>query len=555
MFITAAINRKLVLPVALSLPLIAISAVTVAENSHADLLELFKDWRAFEEPPMLEGAPNYTKAYREQAHREFTELRDRLNAIDLGDWTIEDQVDWHIVRAEMNGYDFNHRVLRPWERDPAFYQTIWTHQSDVPGHEGPTHHAILELWTYEFPLSATERARIISDLQVIPPLMRQARTNLTGNAKDLWVAGIRNIRAQSERIDLIRSLAGAQVDGAMDKALSSAKAATLELLAWLEEQAESKTGPSGIGEQNYSWYQMNVHYNPMTFEEEKMLLQRELDRSWASLKLEEHRNRDLPELTAAATLENYNQRVEHAITQMMSFFDEQQVMPVEAYMEDELRKHTGAFVPAEKRSFFAIVSHHDPRPLMSHYYHWFDLAKMREDPHESLVRRNALLYNIFDTRNEGTATGVEEMFMHAGLYEDKPRARELVWIMLAQRAARGLGSLYAHANDMDMAEASTVHIDWTPRGWMTNEPELVKFEQHLYMRQPGYGTSYVTGKYLLERLLAARTKQKEAAGESYSLSEFFGELSDAGSVPIALVTWQLTGDDRDIQKIMNYQSP
>ena len=40
---------------------------------------------------------------------------------------------------------------------------------------------------------------------------------------------------------------------------------------------------------------------------------------------------------------------------------------------------------------------------------------------------------------------MEEMMMHAGLYDDNPRAREIAWIMLAQRAARGLGSLYAQA--------------------------------------------------------------------------------------------------------------
>ena len=140
--------------------------------------------------------------------------------------------------------------------------------------------------------------------------------------------------------------------------------------------------------------------------------------------------------------------------------------------------------------------------------------------------------------------------MHAGLYEDNPRSRELVWIMLAQRAARGLGSLYAHANEMTMAEAGTVHVEWTPRGWMGNEPELMKFEQQLYLRQPGYGTSYVTGKYLLERLLARRSKQMEAAGEDYALADFYGELNEAGNIPIALVQWQLTGDDADIRRML-----
>ena len=65
---------------------------------------------------------------------------------------------------------------------------------------------------------------------------------------------------------------------------------------------------------------------------------------------------------------------------------------------------------------------------------------------------------MFDSKNEGIATAVEEIFMHAGLYDDNPRSREIVWIMLAQRAARGLGSLYAHANMMNMEEAFNVNF-------------------------------------------------------------------------------------------------
>ena len=50
----------------------------------------------------------------------------------------------------MHGLDFNIRILQPWARDPAFYKSIWTGQSDTPAHEGPTHHAVVELWTYSF---------------------------------------------------------------------------------------------------------------------------------------------------------------------------------------------------------------------------------------------------------------------------------------------------------------------------------------------------------------------------------------------------------------------
>jgi hypothetical protein len=520
-----------------------------ALNSYDELLQLFEDWRAFENPPLLDGAPDYTAERFAAAYEQLPEFRARLEAIDIDDLPVDQQVDWHIVRAEMNGFDFNHRILKPWVRDPAYYQTIWTYKSDVPGHEGPTHHAILELWTYSFPLSDSERQRILGELQVIPPLMRQAQRNLTGNARDLWVAGIRNIEAQREKLDSIAASVADMSDDELDQAISDAQQATDELVAWLKRQAPSKTGPSGVGKENYTWYLQNVHYVPLSWEEEVSLLQRELDRAWSSLKLEEHRNRNLPPLVAASTPEEYNRMADKAVTQMMAFFEEQNVLPIKDYMEPALRAHLGEFVPADERNFFSIASHYDPRPLFSHFYHWFDLAQMRDEPHVSPIRRGPLPYNIFDSRNEGTATGVEEMFMHAGMYEDSPRSRELVWIMLAQRAARGLGSLYAHANEMTMAEAGTVHVTWTPRGWMGNEPELMKFEQHLYLRQPGYGTSYVTGKYLLERLLAHRTKQTE--DEEYTLSDFFGEFNEAGSIPTSLVQWQLTGDDSDIKSMMD----
>jgi len=522
-----------------------------ADDSYGELVQLFEDWRDFESPPLRNGAPDYTAERFSRAYEELASYRQRLDGIDTSGWSAEHQVDWHIVRAEMNGFEFNHKILKPWVRDPAFYQSVWTYKSDVPGHEGPTHHAVLELWTYEFPLSPEEEQRLISDLRVIPPLMQQAQENLTGNAKDLWNAGIRNIRRQRENLDGIEETVGSAASAELRDALAAAQAASDELVAWLEAEAPNKTGPSGVGRENYTWYLRNVHYVPMSWEEEVMLLQRELDRAWSSLKLEEHRNRNLPPLKAASTPEEYDALADRSAARLMAFLEEQDVMPVKDYMEPALREHLGEFIPEDERHFFYIASHYDPTPLYTHFYHWFELAQMREEPHISPMRRNALLYNIFDSRNEGTATGVEEMFMHAGLYDENPRSRELVWIMLAQRAARGLGSLYAHANDMTMAEAGTVHVEWTPRGWMGNEPELMAYEQQLYLRQPGYGTSYVTGKYLLERVLAHRTKQMEQQNEEYGLSDFYGELNEAGSVPIGLVHWQLTGDDSSIRDIMN----
>ncbi len=376
---------------------------------------------------------------------------------------------------------------------------------------------------------------------MIPPLMKQAQKNLTGNARELWITGIRNIRQQRQNLDLVTELTADSTNTELLEMIAASKLATDEFILWLEAQAPLKTGPSGVGKDNYTWYQQNVHLVPMTWDDEVRLLKRELDRAWSSLKLEEHRNRNLPPMQAAQNEAEYDAMADRAATRLMAFLVDQDIVTVEDYFEPELRQHLGQFVPVEKRNFFLIGAHYDPTPLFTHFWHWFELARMDNEPNASPIRRNALLYNIFDSGNEGTATGVEEMFMHAGLYDDSPRSREIVWIMLAQRAARGLGSLYAQANEMTMEEAGSIHMDWTPRGWMKTEPELRIFEQHLYLRQPGYGTSYVTGKYLLEQTLADYARQKEAQGEEFSLRQFFDELNATDSIPISLSRWEMTG--------------
>ncbi|MEL7001933.1 MAG: hypothetical protein AAFN93_04265 [Bacteroidota bacterium] len=521
-----------------------------SSNDYADLVSLFKEWRSFEMPPLKEGAPDYSASTFKERWPAFEQLKAELLAIDTANWPVEQQVDWHIVWAEMNGYDFNHNVLKPWVRDPAFYKTIWTYRSDVPAHEGPTHHMVTELWTYEFPLAQEERERLLNDLSVIPPLNKQAKQNLTGNARDLWVAGIRDIRAQSKDLKDLLEQTGVKQDTGLLNAITTAIASTDDLAYWLEAEAETKTGPSGIGKENYTWYMQNVHLVPLTWEDEVMILKRELARAWASLKLEEHRNRDLPELMAADSPEAFNKMAERSAQSLMKFLEQDDIVTVKEYFEPALRVHLGEFVPIETRNFFMITAHYDQRPLYSHFYHWFELARMDTEPHASEIRRGPLLYNIFDSRNEGTATAVEEMFMQTGLYDDNPRVREIIYIMIAQRAARGLGSLYAHANEMTTEEAGGIHSEYTPRGWMKTEKELLIFEQHLYLRQPGYGTSYITGKYLLENTLAEYARQKELKNEPFEVKSFFDELNSIGNIPMALGRWQMTGDRGEIEQIL-----
>ena len=517
-----------------------------SQSNYNSLQNLFIEWRKFENPPLLNGAPDYTKKQFNKRKSVFNKLQKKLNNIDTTNWSKSKQVDWQIIEAEMNGYDFNFRVLKSWIRDPAFYQTIWMYQSDVPAHEGPVNHALLEYWQYTFPLNKQAKEKFHRELALIPAFLEQAKQNLTGNARDLWVAGINNLRDQTKYLNTIEKTLNEYQDKKKDKsifeALQNAKVANNKFIRWLESEAPKKNGPSGIGKENYTWYQQNVHRVPLTWEEEVQLLQRELDRAWSSLKLEEERNKKLPLMKSADTPDEFKVLTDNAVKKMMRFLSENDIMYIKDNMEPALREHMGKYVPKDDRNFFSIGLHYDPLPLYSHLYHWFDLAEVRDNPHKNLIRRGPPLYNMYDSKNEGIATAVEEMFMHAGLYEDNPRSREIVWIMLAQRAARGLGSLYAHANMMTMAEAGQVHVKWTPRGWMEREPHLLQFEQHLYLRQPGYGTCYITGKYLIENLMTEYAEKLETEKKEFSLKEFLNAFNNAGNIPVELIRQELVED-------------
>ena len=49
-------------------------------------------------------------------------------------------------------------------------------------------------------------------------------------------------------------------------------------------------------------------------------------------------------------------------------------------------------------------------------------------------------------------------------------------------------------------------------GWSDAQSKLVGFEQLLYLRQPGYGPSYVVGKAQLDKMIARASHQAEASG-------------------------------------------
>lgn len=548
--------HKLILAVALlcSLALPAWpDSQSAAPPNYQTLATLFEQWREFEHPIRNGRVADYGEAAMAVKAAALPQWRARLEAIDTRAWPIEALNDYKLVKAEMNGFDFNLRVLRPWARDPAFYVSVWPERSDVPLREGPVAYPPIELFAYRFPLSGAAQRDLADKLAAIPALLIEARENLrASNARDLWVFGAQELRNQASALAALQAgtltvstLEGrqhadvARATPALRAAITAALSATNDFIEWLVQQGPGKTGPSGIGKDNYTWYQQNVHLVPFSWDEEAVLLRRELERASSSLRLEEHNNRRLPPLEPASDAATFDQMANARLDKFVEFLVKQDIIPDKPYIKAALQPQLGHFIPEAQREFFTRVTHREPMLLLSHDYHWLDLSRMRDEPNSSPIRRRASLSNIWDTRAEGFATAFEELLMHAGLYDDNPRAKELVWIMLANRSARGLASLYVQANEMNLEQAGHFHATWTPRGWAAAKDQLTAFEQLLYLRQPGYGTSYVTGKVLLDRLLAQYAHQQDLVGKPFVLREFLDRFNGEGMIPEPLMETEM----------------
>ena len=193
------------------------------------LVQLFNDWRAFERPPFANGAPDYTAATFARRHQELAKFRARLDAIDPAGWPVEQQVDHALVRAEMNGLDFDLRVLQPWARDPAFYKIdldrperhAGARRADAPrasSSSGPTPSRCRR--------EARGEARRRSS-RIVPPLLAQARRQPDRQrARPLDHAAPARCSSRSRDLDALAK----KTEGsgqALKKAIAAAREATV----------------------------------------------------------------------------------------------------------------------------------------------------------------------------------------------------------------------------------------------------------------------------------------------------------------------------------------
>ncbi|MCL4849174.1 MAG: DUF885 family protein [Acidobacteria bacterium] len=514
-------------------------------TSYDDLLALFKEFRAMALPEVRDGVPDYTTAAMEAQHAKLRTLQRRLDGIDSSGWPVAQRVDHLLVIAEFRGLDFHHRVIKPWRRDPAYYSTTSLGF-------GPKIHDALQI--PRLPVPADRLDAFAVKLRGVPAVLEQAKGNLTEMAADLARLAIRQKAVeQNVYTRLAEDLAGHHPE-LVDDAKRAAEAAA-DFSRWLEEQLPRMTAPAGIGRENYDWYMRHVLLFPYTWEDMRIIGEREYERALVWLKIEEHKNRGVPMIAPAESFEEFERRRYEADVEMLAWLRAQQIFTVPDYLvpprgegpyvlpSDRDPKKPGPFDPPIRRHFFREAEDRDPRPLRAHNLpgHLLDSQMRRRD--DRPIRGQSRLFFIDGTRAEGWSYYLEEFIQQAGLLDNRPKTKEINYILQAKRAARVLPELKMHSNEWTFDQALESLTSRTPY-WMAPDDAIAFFDMELYLRQPGYGIGYYIGKVQMEELFARRAQQ---LGAKFNLTEFHDQFLAAGVMPISLIRWEMTGLDDQVR--------
>jgi hypothetical protein len=509
-------------------------------TDYAQLLSLFREFREFQEPKVVDGVPDYTAEAMEEQYGELKAFQRRLAAIDPSGWSTSDQIDYHLVRAEMNGLEFRHRVLRPWSRDPGFYNDV---APRLP-------------WNLELPLPEQDLAGLKTTLQAIPGFYNQAERNLENLSEvagDLAVFAIHNMEGNgSPFADLVSQLAEHHPDLVSDA--KKAQTAMDDYLRWLKKNQGKMTASAGVGIENYNWLLKNVYLFPYTWDEVRTIVELEDNRVITFQKLEENRNRKLPPLRPVASQEERRQSVQEAVQHVMDFLRDEEIFTVQdylvtdEYLESNLRRTYRPW--PEKHDYFFNFSHREPVMEETHELvgHHFDLLRVWQD--ERPIRGNREHegpYYMAVARLEGFAFALEELLMHAGYLDERPRrGREIAYEQAAFRTVRALSDVYMHSAAWSLKDAMEYCVANAPHGELLDDSPHLWHEMETTLRQVGWHAQMVVGKVHFMKLLRDTAQQR---GDEFNLRQFMDEFFAAGVIPTSLIRWEMTGYDDEIKEL------
>jgi uncharacterized protein (DUF885 family) len=535
----------------------------------------FWQWRARYQPFSKDDIPRIERPIEERAgprdwsassiERQKATLEGfekQWKQIDTTGWSVARRVDYRLMGSALARVRWELDVNPRWQRDPSFYldQTLT---------------ALLESLVQPPPFDAARSREILDRMQDISRIIDDGKANLHAVRPfaALAIEGLQQIRPELQRVE--REVAPMLHDGGPGNenlaakfrtATESAILALESYRTWLQAQLDTMPDDAAVGRANYEFFLHNVALLPYSPEQLLPISRQEWDRSVSFEQYERQRNQGLPELKPAANLQVEIERAKQDELAVRKFLEDQGILTVPAdvrhytlrampdYLEaladfGEVDDFTGpsrlnddgvrwASPPSGQLGYFWLATAKDPRPDLVHegvpgHYFQMCLSWNHTDP----IRRH-----YYDSgANEGIGFYAEEMMLRAGLFDDSPRTREIIYNFMRLRALRVEVDVKLALGLFTIAQAADYLAQRVPMDKKTAEAEAA-----LFATDPGQAISYQIGKIQILHFLA---DARLARGDRFSLRAFHDFLWKNGNVPIALQRWEYLGEDDDLQAI------
>jgi uncharacterized protein (DUF885 family) len=543
---------------------VAIYSANVGAGESLDkLADDFWTWRAKYAPftgddvNRLErpgGMRDWSRASVEKRRNDLEQFESRWKKLDASAWPIPQHVDDKLIGSALSRVHWELEFNPRWKRDPNFYveQTLT---------------ALAEALTIPPPYDEARSREILTRIENIPSILQQGSENIENPPAPFANAAIQNLDDIRDRLRKIASaLIGSTTlkEGELNSACDRAAGALEKFQQHLNDKLPKLPQQTALGRDVYIWFLRNVAIMPLTPEELLAMARQEWNRAVAFETFDKNRNKDVPPLKIATETDSWIKDAAAKELQIRKFLEERDILtvpnwvrhytlrPTPEYLRalgftenddftgpSRLRENCVRYVPepSEKLGYFWRATAMDPRPITVHEGipgHYFQLCLSWK--HEDPIRRH-----YYDSgANEGIGFYAEEMMLQAGLFDDSPHTREIIYNFMRLRALRVEVDVKLALGEFTLEQAAKYLQEKVPMDEQTARQEAIAFSTG-----PGQAITYQIGKLQILKFLAdARMKQ----GEKFNLRAFHDFLWKNGNVPIALQRWELLGDRSDVPK-------
>ncbi|HXY50410.1 MAG TPA: DUF885 family protein [Terriglobales bacterium] len=512
----------------------------------------FWTWRAIYQPfsnddiPRIERPRGLRRSWSAQSvarqKADLAAFEARWRKLDPAARPIPHQVDYQLMGSALARVHWELDLNRRWQRDPTFYldQTLTAAAEDL------------------LPATLFDEVRsheLISRFENIPLILEEAQANLQQPAAPfarLAIDSLADIRAELQVVARdVAPLLPPDQGKELAPAIAKASTALESYRAWLQQHLLATKQQTAVGREAYRYFFQKVALYPFTPEALLELARSEWARSVACEQTEHDRNRALPELKMFATLDDQLRRTNEMEIQVRQFLTAQSILTVPAdfphytvrglpaYLAalgdfGELDDFTGPSrltqdgvrwtpPPSDHLGYFANSNARDPRPDLVHegvpgHYLQLWLSWHNSDP----IRRH-----YYDSgANEGLGFYAEEMMLHAGLFDDSPRTREIIYNYMRLRALRVEVDVKLALGEFTLDQAASFLAKMVPM-----DARTARSEAAMFATTPGQAISYQAGKLQITKFLA---DARQEAGSRFDIKRFNDFLWTNGNVPIEL---------------------